>query len=183
MKCSNILSLVLLAGAMVSPLCIKAQSTDTDGSKKQSPFHYELSANLLGKYKQIQPLGISIDVSYTFAKIFSAHAVLDNTFYIPQYGTTSNFNHATNLGGGLGVELFPTDHSVPGKMELRGFVTTTVGRSDYKNTAYNLGIYWYGSSSLSSGRPVVGLGYTIRDFSNRSLPTYYGPYASFGIRF
>lgn len=177
MDYKRIIPALLLAAAIAAPATAAAQGED-----KSLPLHFELSSTLGSKYKEILPLGVSLDAGLSLSKVLSVHLNLDNSFYVHNNAMTSGYNSIPSLGGGVGVALFPDswDH---GKLELRGFVNGSLKKSDWKNKAYNFGLYWYGNSTRVSPKPVVGIGYTVRDFSNKSLPTYNSFYASFGVRF
>ena len=66
--------------------------------------------------------------------------------------------------------------------ELRASVTSTIGSSDFKNTAYKLGLYWVGNPK-SRFSPVVGVGYSFHDFRTKGLNNYHGLYVSIGYLF
>lgn len=63
------------------------------------------------------------------------------------------------------------------------FATTSVGSSDFNNTSYKLGIHWYGYSSTRKVLPMVSVGYTIKNFREKSLPSNRGMYLALGFRF
>ena len=70
-----------------------------------------------------------------------------------------------------------------GDFELRAFVTTSVGSSDFKNTSYNVGVHWFGHTEKHRLVPTVGVGYTLRDFSAKGMKNINGAYFSLGLRF
>lgn len=98
-------------------------------------------------------------------------------------GATHDYNRATNLGGGLGYVFLPEKNDKLGDFELRAFVTTSVGSSDFKNTSYNVGVHWFGHTEKHRLVPTVGVGYTLRDFSAKGMKNINGAYFSLGLRF
>ena len=102
---------------------------------------------------------------------------------MPKNGATNDYNRATNLGGGLGYVFLPEKNDQLGDFELRAFVTTSVGSSDFKNTSYNVGVHWFGHTEKHRLVPTVGVGYTLRDFSAKGMKNINGAYLSLGLRF
>lgn len=163
----KIIVIVLCVVACWAGNCCKAESP--------LPVHIDLSMELNTAHKGITPKCGSVGLSYDY-KRFSLLAVCHTDFFVPKDGMTHNYNRANNLGGGLGYYFLPSK-----TLEARGLVTRTLGHADYRNTAYNLGVYWHCGSPSYWPSPVIGLGYSCKDFSCRSA--YHGVYVSFGFRF
>ena len=106
----------------------------------------------------------------------------DTNNFIPKDGMTHKYNQAINLGGGLSYTILPPTIKNNDAFELRASVTSTIGSSDFKNTAYKLGLYWVGNPK-SRFSPVVGVGYSFHDFRTKGLNNYHGLYVSIGYRF
>lgn len=150
--------------------------------KKDIPLHLELGMNINTPHKGVMPVGTEIDLNYGI-KRFSVHAVVNTDFYIPKEGFTDGYNKVINLGGGIGFELLPREEGFNNIFEIRGQVTSSIGSSDLKNTAYQVGLYWYPKTSRRKLVPLVGAGYSLKDFSNHGLATFHGGFVSFGLRF
>ena len=95
---------------------------------------------------------------------------------------THKYNQAINLGGGLSYTILPPTIENNDAFELRASVTSTIGSSDFKNTAYKLGLYWVGNPKARF-TPVVGVGYSFHDLRTKGLNNYHGLYVSIGCRF
>lgn len=150
--------------------------------KKDIPFHIELGMNINTPHKGLMPMGAVIDLNYAI-KRFSIHAIATTDFFIPKEGSSTNYNKVTNLGGGIGFELLPREEGYNNIFEIRGQVTSSIGSSDLKNTAYQVGLYWYPKTSRRKLVPLVGAGYSLKDFSNHGLATFHGGFVSLGLRF
>lgn len=157
---------------------VYAQSTE----KKTLPLNVEAGLEIGTQKDGKIPFGASLDCSYNIGR-FSIHAVANADYFHPKDGQTSDFNRSRNLGGGLGFAIFPKDDTNFGTFELRTLVTTSVGSSNYNNTNYKAGIYWYSNSKERKVLPMVSVGYTFKDFRSKELSSYQGVYMSFGIRF
>ena len=154
-----------------------------DEKKNIIPLHVEASLGAVTPCKDILPFEVNFDLNYTFAKRFSLHAITSTSYFLPKEGITSDYNRATNVGGGIGCIFFPQKNDNLGDFELRTSVTTSVGSSDFKNTSYNIGIHWCGHSERHSLVPTVGIGYSYKDFSQKNMPNTNGAYFTLGLRF
>jgi len=180
MKRIMTLSLCVCTAMLFCAVDAIAQSTK-DGIT--NPLHIEASLGAGTPCKNNMPIDVSIDLSYTFAKKYSIHATTQTSYFLPKDGITTNYNRTTNLGGGFGYVFLPQKKDQLGDFELRALVTTSVGDSEFKNTSYNIGIYWYGHSEKHRLVPLVGVGYNFKTFSNNNLSNYNGAYFSLGLRF
>ena len=104
---------------------------------KTIPLHIEASLGAGTACKNIMPIDVNIDLNYTFAKKFSLHATTQTSYFVPKDGITTNYNRATNLGGGLGYVFLPQKNDNLGDFELRASVTTSVGSSDLRTPHTN----------------------------------------------
>ena len=154
-----------------------------DEKKTIIPLHLEASLGAVTPSKDIMPLDASFDLNYTFGNKFSLHAIASTSYFLPKKGSTSDYNRATNVGGGIGYIFLPQKNDNLGDFELRAYVTTSVGSSDFKNTSYNIGIHWCGHSERHSLVPTVGIGYSFKDFSQKNMPNTNGAYFTLGLRF
>ena len=180
MEYRRIINFFILAVAVLASSEVFAQSAET---KNAIPLHIEASLGAGTPCKDIMPIDVNIYLNYTFAKKFSLHAITSTSYFLPKEGLVSNYNRVTNMGGGIGYTFLPQKNDNLGDFELRASVTTSVGSSDFKNTAYQLGIHWYGHTEKHHIVPIVGVGYSFRDFSNKNLSNYNGAYFSLGLRF
>ena len=162
-------------------------STETFSQQKGNstiiPLHFEASLGAVTPSKDIMPFDATFDLNYTFGNKFSLHAIASTSYFIPKEGSTSDYNHATNLGGGIGYIFLPQKNDNLGDVEIRATVTASVGSSDFKNTSYKIGIHWYGHSERHSLVPTVGIGYSFKDFSKKNMPNTNGAYFTLGLRF
>lgn len=161
---------------MLKPVSMFAQSKDI-------PLHFEASLLSGTPSKGLMPFGANIDLNYTFVKNLALHAVVETSYFIPKEGVTSKYNKANNLGGGLSYTLFPQINDNLGDFELRASVTTSVGSSDFKNTAFNVGVNWHSHTDYHKLVPVIGVGYAFKDFSAKGMSNYNGAYLTVGVRF
>lgn len=125
----------------------------------------------------------SINLNYYITKRFSIYAIARADYFLPKSGTIVDYTKTIGLGGGLGYVLLPAEDSDWGVFQARAFVTSSVDNSNLKNTAYNVGIYYYGNSQCHKLVPVVGVGYACKDYHTKGVPTYNGAYLSIGLRF
>lgn len=171
---------ILIAITSFCTIKANAQSTKDQIAK---PLHIEVSLGAGTPYNNIMPIDVNVDLNYTFAKMFSLHAIAQTTYFLPKDGIASNYNRATNLGGGFGYVFLPQKNDQLGDFELCTFVTSSVGSSDFKNTSYNVGIHWYGHSEKHRLIPIVGAGYNFKNISSMDLSNYNGAYFFLGLRF
>ena len=139
----------------LTALCGSSAFAQTS-DEKSIPLHVEVSLETGTENKGIMPSSAVMDLGY---------------------------NRSRNIGGGIGYVIFPEDKTNLGVFEVRALVTTSVGSSDFNNTSYKLGIHWYGYSSTRKVLPMVSVGYTIKDFREKSLPSNRGMYLALGFRF
>lgn len=172
------LAVMALFLAAALPLSICAQETTYE---KKVPLYLDISLGINSQGNHIKPFEGLLDLSYSVTKNFSVHAVSQNTYFMFKDGASHKYNLANNLGGGLGYRFATTGGSDNGNLEARAFVTTSINSGDFKNTAYNVGLYWYGSSK-SIFKPVVGIGYSAKDFSAAGMKTHHSIYVSLGLR-
>ena len=180
MKNSRIARTAAVAAVLFATIGANAQS---EASSKSIPLHVEASLGACTPSNKVLPLDVNVDLNYTFAKRFSLHATTTTSYFMPKNGATHDYNRATNLGGGLGYVFLPEKDDQLGDFELRAFVTTSVGSSDFKNTSYNVGVHWFGHTEKHRLVPTVGVGYTLRDFSAKGMKNINGAYFSLGLRF
>lgn len=150
--------------------------------KGDIPLHIEVGMNINTPHKMVIPIGTVIDLNYAI-KRFSIHAIANTDFFIPKEGLTYNYNKVINLGGGIGFELLPREEGFNNIFEIRAQVTSSVGSSDLKNIAYQIGLYWHPKTFGRKLTPLIGAGYNLKDFSRKELSTYHGMFLSFGLRF
>ena len=180
MKNSRIARTAAVAAVLFATIGANAQS---EASSKSIPLHVEASLGACTPSNKVLPLDVNVDLNYTFAKRFSLHATTTTSYFMPKNGATHDYNSATNLGGGLGYVFLPEKDDKLGDFELRAFVTTSVGSSDFKNTSYNVGVHWFGHTEKHRLVPTVGVGYTLRAFSAKGMKNINGAYFSLGLRF
>lgn len=172
------LAVLALFLAAALPLSICAQETTNE---KEFPLHLDISFGVNSQGNHIKPFEGLLDLSYSVTKNFSIHAVSQNTYFMYKEGTSHKYNMANNLGGGLAYRFLPETGDGLGNFEARAFVTTSVNSGDFKNTAYNVGLYWY-TSSKSIIKSVIGIGYSAKDFSAAGMKTHHSFYVSLGLR-
>lgn len=162
-------------------------STETFSQQKENstiiPLHVEASLGAVTPNKDIMPLDATFDLNYTFGNKFSLHAIASTSYFIPKEGSTSDYNHATNLGGGIGYIFLPQKSDNLGDFEIRATVTASVGSSVFKNTSYKIGVHWYGHSAKHRLVPTVGVGYNFKNFYNKDMSNTSGAYFTLGLRF
>lgn len=163
---------VMLCMAVVGA---KAQTEDVS-------LHFDASFTMGMPAKDISPMGASFDLNFSPINRFSIHALAHTDFFIPKNGATKDYNNAFNIGGGLGYQLLNNDNCRFGTMELRGTASVSVGKSDWANSTCSLGLYFYKHSSAQRFQPIIGIGFSMRDFHG-SQATHYAPYVSLGFRF
>lgn len=165
----------------ITALCGSSAFAQTS-DEKSIPLHVEVSLETGTENKGIMPSSAVVDLGYNIRR-FSIHAAAQADMFQPKEGSTHDYNRSRNIGGGIGYVIFPEDKTNLGVFEVRALVTTSVGSSDFNNTSYKLGIHWYGYSSTRKVLPMVSVGYTIKDFREKSLPSNRGMYLALGFRF
>lgn len=148
-------------------------------SQSNGPLHIEAGLTLGTSSHSVMPTGVNIDLNYDLTKCLSVHALAHADYFIPKEGLTDKYNKALNLGGGLGYVLCPAICS--GHFEARASFTSSVGSNLYNHNSVDAGLYWVGKSA--SFAPVVGAGYSYKNFRNGSLKSYNGLVVSLGLRF
>lgn len=176
MNYKNIALAMLIAAALPLRLC--AQETTI---QRKIPVYLELSAGMNTQGYHLKPFEGNLNLIYSLSRDFSIHAVSQNTYFMYKEGTSHKYNLANNLGGGIAYRFAPKNSDSYGNLEARAFVTTSINSGDFKNTAYNVGLYWYGSPKLYIS-PVFGIGYSAKDFSAKGMKTHHSLYFTFGLR-
>ncbi|MDE5790783.1 MAG: hypothetical protein K2H96_06110, partial [Muribaculaceae bacterium] len=126
---------IVMSFAIVNSYAEKKDETWTKN------LNVELSLNTSTPSKDNLPFSSILDVNYGL-KRFSIHALVDGTYFLPKENITKNYNNTFNLGGGVGFEIFPRDINDPNIFEIRASVARSLGTSDYRNTAYKIGLQW-----------------------------------------
>ena len=171
--------LYLAAMAVWASCCACAQEAE---GIKSIPLNLEAGFGAGTQKDGRMPFMANLDLSYDILRNVSIHAVSQVSYYMPKNGSTMKHNKETSLGGGVACVLFPSEKSIKGDFEARASVTATVGSSDFKNTAYSIGLYWHGDTRKWNLTPVIGVGYTLRDFSKKGMDNYQGMFVSIGVR-
>lgn len=150
-------------------------------SQSDGPLHIEADLTLGSKCHSVMPVGANIDLNYDITNRLSVHALMKADNFIPKEGVTDKYNKALGLGGGLGYVLCPALSC--GHYEARASFTSSVGSGLYNHNAVDAGLYWVGKSEAKSFAPVVGVGFTHRNFRLGGLKSYNGLTVSLGLRF
>ncbi len=170
---------------MLAVIAVAAMSsTSAQIVEKKTPLYMSVGMTGSMNFSDKMTAGYNINLDYTFAKRYSVHAIAETTMFIPEEGTISDFNQATNLGGGVGYTFLRADNETPADMLIRAAVTHTVGGSPYKNTNYKVGIHLNEYSVKGATVTLTyGLGYSLTDFSSKGMKTDHGMYVTLGLRF
>jgi hypothetical protein len=173
---------ILLAMLIVaSVFTVKAGGLE---AVKEVLMHVEISLGTATRSHQVQPFDAVIDLNYHFTDRFSIRAVGTADYFLPKNDVTNKYNYTFNLGGGIGYAFLPIEPSDYFVYEARAFVTTSLNNSLYKNTSYNIGLYLYGNSTVKHRIvPLIGIGYSFKDYKSASLSSYSGAYLTLGLRF
>lgn len=168
----------LLIALMCVTESLSAQTTDVDNNR-----HLFIETNVvLGtRNNQLLPFSCAISPVYQINQIVSVSLTAQGQYFLPKEGLTKDYNYNFGLGGGIGVKLFTLNYKEPSLIEARVSYLSSVSNKDFKNNKYDVGLYWRPQCQGHSLVPVVGVGYTITDFSN--FDTTKGLYCSFGLRF
>ena len=67
--------------------------------------------------------------------------------------------------------------------DVRASVTNSIGNADWKHTAYNVDVIWYGNANNKKLRPYLGIGFKHVKSHTAGIPDYNGVYATVGICF
>ncbi len=176
----KIISLILAMIAISLPMLADDSNNNVD--HKLFPIFLEANLTASTPYKGSLPFSSVLDLNYKI-KRFSLHALIDGTYFLPKENMTKNYNKTFNLGGGIGFELFPEKENERNVFEVRASVTRSLGSSEYRNTAYKIGLQWLVRPYKRCLTPSIGVGYCLRSFSAKELSTYNGLYVTLGIRF
>lgn len=155
------------------------------GAKAQTenvPLHFDASFTMGMPAKDLSPMGASFNLNFSPINRLSIHALAHTDFFIPKNGATKDYNNATNIGGGLGYQLISNERGRLGALELRGTASVSVGKSDFANSTYSLGLYFYKHPTAQRFQPIVGVGFSMRNFHGNQS-TCYAPFVSLGFRF
>lgn len=132
---------------------------------------------------EITPFDANFDLSFTFAKRFSIHGVAQSSRLIPKNGITSDYNRNLNIGGGVGYIFLPHSDEYNYDYQIRATVLRSVDDNALKNTSYSIGLHWIRYAPCHKLTPTFGVGYNLRDYSRKGMPSYNGGYLSIGLRF
>lgn len=168
--------LPLLASCL--PEFMNAQNNEVENNHH---FHLETNMVLGTRNNQLLPFSCAISPVYQINQIVSVSLTAQGQYFLPKEGLTKDYNYNFGLGGGIGVKLFTLNYKEPSLIEARVSYLSSVSNKDFKNNKYDVGLYWRPQCQGHSLVPVVGVGYTITDFS--SFDTTKGLYCSFGLRF
>lgn len=152
-------------------------------ARKQVPLHVEASLEAGRGTDKMLSFGPALNLSYCFAQRIALYAVAQSDYYMQENGVTKDFNQTFNVGGGLGCVLWLPKEDGLGTLEFRALAATGCKKSDFRNTAYHFGLYWYGHRSYLFVQPIIGVGYRLNDFVNSSRASFHSGFISFGLRF
>lgn len=151
--------------------------------EKKLPLYMDINVGHSANFSDKTTANLGFDLNYTFAKRFSAHAVVDASHFIPKSGIINNFNTTTNVGGGLGYIFHKADSDWADDLLIKASVTRSMGNVYYRNTACKIGFHSNVSRIAGASAGLTyGIGYTMVNFDNKAEKTFHGAYVSIGLR-
>lgn len=131
---------------------------------------------------KVLPVGVELNVNYAVTPRFKAYVVSQNDYFFTLQSSGEN-GGSLSLGGGLGFMLIRGNKSNCGDFELRSTYSKSITSDTFRNGSFDMRIYWHSTSGKKGPRPVLGIGYTCKTFSNPDISTYQGATLSLGIVF
>lgn len=170
--------LLLLVGGMP----VSAQNEGGDENKVKIISGWGVSAH--SRYKDIRPLALDLNLGLEFAKRFYVFASNEDYLGLYRADGEKNYFNTYNLGGGISYSLINKAKDSNGNLHslaVKGSVTTSVGNTDWKNTAYTAGLYYRIAHVSAIGAPRIGIGYRYLKSRTTGISDYSGPFVSVGF--
>lgn len=148
---------IVLMGLMFC-MAVSAQGEANDSFFDR--FMLELGVDAGTKQHDIAPLGVGVNVGYNLSSRFYVYARYQGMMGLYDNDHSRTYFKTQNLGGGLGFTFHKdTWKNGAGLWDLRAQVTNSIGNVDWKNTSYDLGVYWRIKSAGAKVAPMFGIGF------------------------
>ncbi|MCR4773278.1 MAG: DUF481 domain-containing protein [Prevotella sp.] len=170
----------LLIGLLLIGMVVPMMAQENKSFADRLMFEINMGAGV--KQHGITPITATFNAGVNVTKRFYAFASVEGMTGLYKNGAVKTYERAANIGGGLGYNLW-TNKSGSDALDLKASATTTVGGSNWKNTAYTVQLVEYLGAKNSSVKPFFGLGYRYIDSHHSAFANYGNVYVTIGLRF
>lgn len=140
--------------------CHTMYAQDKAGDSFFDRFVLELGVDAGSRQHDIAPMGVGVNVGYGLSSRFYLYARYQGMMGLYDNGDSKTYFNTQNIGGGVGFTFHKgTGKGDTGLWDLRAQITSSVGNVDWKNTSYDVGVYWRIKSKSSKVSPVLGIGF------------------------
>lgn len=172
---------VLMAILLVLPMSAQEQGTEAR-SGFLDKYLLEVGVSVGMENKGYTPLMMNVNLGYNFTSRFYGFVKAEGVLGLYDKDGVKTYTKSPSLGGGLGFRLTNPKTSSD-NFDVRASVTNSIGNADWKHTAYNVNVIWYGNVSKRKTRPYLGIGFKHVNSHTAGIPNYNGIYATVGICF
>lgn len=167
--------------SLVLPMSALEQASESHSSFLDKCL-LEVGVSVGMENKGYTPLTMNANLGYNFTPRFYGFVKAEGVLGLYDKGGVKTYTKSPSLGGGLGFRLTNPKTSSD-NFDVRASVTNSIGNVDWKHTAYNVNVIWYGNASKKKSRPYLGVGFKHVKSHTAGVPNYNGIYATVGICF
>ena len=177
-------SLILIMGAATLAMPMHAQE-ESNASHYSILDHltFDLDASVGMENKGMTPTTFNYALGYQLTPRFYAFAKAEGSINLYKKDDVKTYFKSQALGGGVGFKLFNPKTNTQG-LDLRFSVTNTIGKTDWKYTAYNADLILYPNNKKKRVfTPYISLGFKHINSHTPGLSNWNGIMATIGFRF
>ncbi len=161
--------------------CLTTSAQDKTGNLFHDKIMLEMGFEAETKQHDIFPIGINVNIGYKFTSRLYAYGRYQGIVGLYDDSNFNTYTKTQNIGGGIGYIFHKEKHNAKTDLwSIRAQMTGSIGNPDWRNTTYDIGIFWqskYGCSRLS---PILGLGFRHTNSHTQGIKNHNGIYASIG---
>lgn len=140
--------------------CLTASAQKAQTKTFADRLMLEMGFDATTKQHDVSPFGVSVNAGYRFTPRLYAYARYQGTIGLYENGDIRTYAKTQNVGGGIGYVVHKeTRQSRTDLWSLRAQMTGSIGNVDWKNTTYDIGLYWQSKSKCGKVAPTVGIGF------------------------
>ena len=132
------------------------------------------------KQHNMNPLNLNIQLSYSYTERLSLLLSVERNYMLFSGNDSKWYKDGTSLGGGLAYVWMKDKHQ---NFDVRLQVLNTIGSSQWKHAAYDIGLSWYEKRGKRSPSPFMGIGFRYQKSHTAGTRDWCGFYATVGVRF
>ena len=171
--------LMMMLLLVSSAIGIQAQESEKKSSLLDG-LSFEIKTVYGLKQHNMNPLNLNMQLSYSYTDRLSLLISAERNYMLFNENDNKWYMNATSLGGGMAYVWMKDKHH---NFDIRLQVLNTIGNSQWKHTAYDIGLNWYEKQEKRTCSPFMGIGFRYQKSHTSDMRDWCGFYATVGVRF